>query len=338
MEQFSLQAIGLKLAGTTVAGLIAVSATLLTSAEAKAQDLQPLEIMTGTMSNAVNWGIAAALEKGFFEEYGFDAQHQTNSSGSTAVAAQMLAAQRIHLVTTNIDPLIAAMTQGSDKVRVLGASTRVPDWVLVASPDIASVEDVKGKRIGFSSLVANDRLFVSQYLNEHGVGDDEWEAIQAGRTPEKLAAIENGSTVAGLLGEPSATVAAQGGFNVMARMSDLGPVPATIYAVSADWAAENDNGIRVRDALVATHAWLADPANKQEATAIMIANSRIDQAVADEVWDHYFGDEGIFSMDLAVDEASLNEHIDLLLEFGGIEKDIEAEAILLDPAIGGSRQ
>jgi ABC-type nitrate/sulfonate/bicarbonate transport system substrate-binding protein len=173
---------------------------------------------------------------------------------------------------------------------VLGASNDLI-FSLMAPKTIIGYADLKGKRIGISTLAAADATLVRKMMAAHGLGPRDYDLIPAGSTPERAAALRAGSLSATVLTPPEDQ-----------RMIDEGYVRLDIstnvvknYAwggqsINEAWASKNHSMlVGYLRGWIRGARWLRNPANKDEAIAILMRETRMNDHFAHAMYDFYFG-------------------------------------------------
>ena len=141
--------------------------------------------------------------------------------------------------------MAAPKLQGADLVVVLGFQNFLP-FRLVVRPEIKSVADLKGKRVGVAGfgLLAERaaRLVVAKLgLNP----DKDVTLLQTGGESTRLAALVNGSIDATVLNPPIHKRAVEAGMRVMANMAEMGiPFQNSALVTSQRFIAKNQEVMR----------------------------------------------------------------------------------------------
>jgi ABC-type nitrate/sulfonate/bicarbonate transport system substrate-binding protein len=290
------------------------------SAAARAPGLQKLDL-TYIPSNSIYWDLDVGVDKGFFKDEGFNAQILSNQSSPQSM--QMLISGQVEVAISQPDPLIAAIQRGAKNIGVIAAPATEADWFLVGKKGIKSIADLKGQTVGFSSLRVGEFYLTRNMLKAHGIGEKDFSAIQIGPTPAKYAALQKGSIAAGVLFQPTAMLALENGFPMLANFAKLEKgFPSIVYLVNRDWAAANNNGIRFTRALKKVHAWLYDTKNKDEAIAIMEKYSKRSKETIAKVYDLYFVSDKLYSRDGALNVADMKKTVQLIAENTDLAKDL----------------
>ena len=137
-------------------------------------------------------------------------------------------------------PSVAAILSGDSEVAVIGAASITRPWVqgnkdpvfvggiksllthsVIAKPEIARPEQLKGKRIGVSRIGSNPHYFAVQALRHYNIDPREVSFIQAGGAPETLAALVAQGIDAAVLTVPTDAQALKMGYHYVVYGPDL---------------------------------------------------------------------------------------------------------------------
>jgi ABC-type nitrate/sulfonate/bicarbonate transport system substrate-binding protein len=125
--------------------------------------------------------------------------------------------------------------KGGLPVRVVMAIMDGLDHVLVASPNIKRVEDLKGKIIGISSFGGAPHNEMVIILRKYGMNPDkDVTFLQIGGGATRYTALESGSIQATMLVPPMNKVAREKGFNEILSFNEIMKVPLSGLAVHID--------------------------------------------------------------------------------------------------------
>jgi ABC-type nitrate/sulfonate/bicarbonate transport system substrate-binding protein len=256
-------------------------------------ELEKLDF-TYVTSNAIYWDLDVGLEKGFFKQEGFNARAITNESSVQSV--QMLLSGDVQMAISQPGPTVLAISKGAAKIGFIAAPADQADWFLVGKKGIKSLKDLKGQRVGFSGLSVSEFYLTRDLLAKNGIGPKDFIPLQIGPTPAKFAALQNGSIGAGILFQPTATEAQLDGFPVLFRFAkEFKDFPSIGYLVNRDWVSTNNRGKRFMKALRHVHEWLYDPANRDEAIAILQKYTKRSKEALSQVYDLYFVTDKLYS-------------------------------------------
>jgi ABC-type nitrate/sulfonate/bicarbonate transport system substrate-binding protein len=321
---------------STVAALVLVL-QLVYPARAQEGKLDPL-IISYPAANAVHWNLDVALDEGFFRDEGFAGEPITFQSAPQSI--QLLISGAAHVATVQPEALIAVASRGASDLGAIAQPMWRPEWAIVVRPEIKSWADLKGKTLGFSALRIAEFWLTQKLLAEHGVAKGQWDAIQVGPSPAKLAALEKGSIAGAVLFEPSAQEAVKLGLVRLSTFASLGNYTPTLLLANRSWAAQDQRGLRFTRALTRAHHWLFDPANETQAIAILQKYTRASPDIVAQVYRSFFVTDKIYKPDPAIDLAGLLRVAALMAEVGEIPADKlpAAEQLVLPKESGGWMQ
>ena len=158
-----------------------------------------------------------ALEKGFYKREGLDAELISVRNAVTAV--QALLGNQIHFIFS-VGPQMPSIWEGSDIV-LLAQQIGRPTFSMIATQDIKTVADLKGKKIGVSfggSTFSGTKALLELYKMNP---DKDVQYISIPGSQPKIAAMQQGIIQAALLAPPSDYVALKAGFKRLANLADL---------------------------------------------------------------------------------------------------------------------
>jgi len=158
-----------------------------------------------------------AMEKGFYKREGLDAELISVRNAVTAV--QALLGNQIHFIFS-VGPQMPSIWEGSDIV-LLAQQIGRPTFSMMATQDIKTVADLKGKKIGVSfggSTFAGTKALLELYKMNP---DKDVQYVSIPGSQPKIAAMQQGIIQAALLAPPSDYVALKAGFKRLANLADL---------------------------------------------------------------------------------------------------------------------
>jgi NitT/TauT family transport system substrate-binding protein len=124
-------------------------------------------------------------------------------------------------------------------------TSEYPQFYVLASADsgIASVDDLKGQDIGISEGTiieySTDRL-----LQAEGLSEDEISTIAVPRIPDRMALLGSGELPAANLPDPLASLAVQGGANVIVDDSKYPQYGHSVISFRNEFVDENEEALR----------------------------------------------------------------------------------------------
>ena len=159
-------------------------------------------------------------ETGLYKKEGLDVQLVYIPSSTTM--AQSMFAREVAISTANSTSVVSSGLQGGDLV-LMGAVINTTAFYIVTRPEITSVQDLRGKRVGVTRLGSSSDFAVREYLQKNKLqpGRDVT-VIQSGGMPELAAALSSGAISAAPLSSPMSYVAEQRGNRVLANLANEG--------------------------------------------------------------------------------------------------------------------
>src|SRR5579883_2136431 len=244
-------------------------------------------------ANSVYWDLVVAIEKDFFRDAGFEPEPFVMESSPHSI--EQARAGVYQIAASQPEPFVQAVLGGSHMLAAIAAPMSRADWCLNVQDAFSHLSQLKGKIIGVSALRSSEVWLTNLLLEKAGLNKADVTYHVVGTSPQKLAALKDGSIAAAVLFQPSAALAYEQGFPVLARYAALRPYPAIVYVVRRDWAARNENGKRAAAAIRRAHKWLWDPANQNEALTILMKTTKQDSPILAAVYFQYFIGGRIYS-------------------------------------------
>lgn len=156
---------------------------------------------TLTATNAVLW---VARDRKIFPRHGLDVS-LIYVAGVRSM--QALLAGEVEIGSISGTTAIQANLAGADSVIVGGISNSVLMW-LIATPEITSIEGLRGKRLGVTRFGSLSDFMARNQLRRAGMTPDKDVAlIQTGGYPESVAAMQANGIQAAMLSPPYHTIA-----------------------------------------------------------------------------------------------------------------------------------
>ena len=226
---------------------------------------------------APNLPVFAAQEQGWFAEAGLDLAFETTPS--SVHQFEQFGRGAFDIAFTAFDNVVAydegqgavALDPRPDFRAVFGATQLALS--LVVSPDIASVEDLRGKSLALDAVGTGFAFVLYGMLEQQGLKRGDYEVAPVGATPERWQSVKDGRHAGTITIEPFTSIARANGFPTLLTSGDFYPgYQGGVIAVRADWAEANRD--TVRHFLKVYHrglAWVLDPANREAGAALLQA-------------------------------------------------------------------
>jgi ABC-type nitrate/sulfonate/bicarbonate transport system substrate-binding protein len=228
-------------------------------------------------AGASNWPYWVAQEKGLFAKEGVETT--LDITPNSVELARNLHGGRYDLALSSIDNIVAYnegqgeadLGRPTDFVALFGVDNGLLS--LMAAPDIGAFADLKGKTLSVDALTTGFAFVLRELLARNGLAEADVTTVRVGGGAQRLEALLKKEQDATILNAPLDLVAEARGFKRLARAGEvLGAYQGIVGA------ARRDNGERRRKDLEAFIrafqggvAWLGDPANKEEAIALLMA-------------------------------------------------------------------
>jgi ABC-type nitrate/sulfonate/bicarbonate transport system substrate-binding protein len=228
---------------------------------------------------AQNLPLYAAFEQGFFARRGLDVDLQFTQNSMEI--RDGLARGAFDIAHAAADNAVAMREAGPDVVIVCGCDNSMNE--LFVQPDVASVAQLRGKTLIVDAPNTAYALQAKKILKNAGVQPGEYTVKQVGGTFQRIGAmLADRANSASTLNPPYSQQAAQGGLRSLGHVSDLlGPYQGSAVFVMRPWAHAHHELIeRYLAALVESTRWALAPANRENATALLMRRSEIDRPLA----------------------------------------------------------
>jgi NitT/TauT family transport system substrate-binding protein len=187
----------------------------------------------------------AAVDQGLFEKHGVNVKQIVGSEGGgTTVRNVVSGGLPIGEVATTA--AITAFMAGAD-IRIVGggvASSRDVFWVTAPDSDLDSIEDLKGKEVGYTSPGSVTQGLLALSLERSGVGLDNVKTRSMGGLTEGLTALKNGDIDAAAILEPVfSEQLEQEGWKPVFKASDYVPEFLSTVIITGPGVLEKDRAL-----------------------------------------------------------------------------------------------
>src|SRR5437870_1848590 len=169
--------------------------------------------------------IYVAKQLGIFESYGFDARVLVLEPRA-AIAAMLTGDLDFY---SAIGSTARAALRGVP-LRVALVSLNRSDFMLVATKEITSIEQLRGKVLGGYTAQATVNVILTELLRRKGLRPDEYKIANVGTA--RAAGLAGGSVPAALVNSLETVRLVKQGFHVLARAADEVELPQSGLGVS----------------------------------------------------------------------------------------------------------
>ncbi len=259
-----------------------------------------------------------ADEQGFFREEGVEVEW-TQLSGDLGVTA-MLAGEVDY--TTIPSSASAAAAQGAPVKTVVFMSVKL-QHMLVSRPEVATVQDLAGKRIGIQrqgDLTAFESKRVIDTFQVPNVA-----LVSVGPDSQRLAALVSGAVDAIVASAPWDIKAEQQGMHVLLPIGTVLEIPQAGLATTEAKIAQNPDEIaRLVRGIIRGTQYLRDPANRDDVVGIIARWVELTPAEAATALDRV---RDTYSATAAPTDAQIQLYLEMLRATGAASEDTTVDKI-----------
>jgi ABC-type nitrate/sulfonate/bicarbonate transport system substrate-binding protein len=275
------------LAATATAPAAAAKPT--TAPAVAATPTRPATLTKVTMSfsdrSASDLAIFLAKSLDLFGKYGVDVDLQFVAS-NTGIPA--LISDQTQFALIGGPETLGANVEGADLVIVLQNSGSQP-YVMEASSSIKTIDDLKGKKIGISTLGSSSDTATRIALRAKGLNSEtDVQIVAVGSLQNRMSAMLNGAVDAGLASPPDTLQLEDGGMHQLFDLStiDMPPLAQCLVTKRSTINTQHDLVQRVVNAVVeATAIQKKDKAASEK--ALVDWADMTDQRVLDLAYDYW---------------------------------------------------
>ena len=228
-----------------------------------------------------------AQERGFFAKNGLDVQAIFIPGSPTLIAS--LSTGDVHFGYTGGTATLGAAVGGLD-IKMIAAFANHVQTDLVVRPEIKTPADLRGKRIGVTSIGGTGWMSAMLGLEQIGLNPDRDKILLAAFGDQRVItqALETGTiqgaSLAGVFGQRLK----RAGYHFMGELEKI-PLVGTSIVVKSDYLAKQQSIARTTlRALIESHAFVHNPANK--AAVIEITSKKLgitDPVAASDGYEDY---------------------------------------------------
>lgn len=242
-----------------------------------AQERKPVRM--STFHAPFTWPIWVAQSKGFFVKQGIDLQY--TPTPDSVVLFTGLVEGKFDIVMAAMDNLVAyregqgeVPLDGSDLFVMMGGHSGF--LRLATVPEVKSFADLKGKTLSVDTPTSGFALVLREMLERGGLKEGDYQFVRIGAGVRRLEALLEKRQAGTLVTAPQDVFLRSKGFNVLASAVDIfGSYQGTVGITRHAWAESNrDTLVGYIAAVISGVEWLYDPANKEEAVSIFLANQK----------------------------------------------------------------
>ncbi len=162
-------------------------------------------------------GLWVAHDAGLFAKEGLEDQIILIPSGSQL--AQVTVAGEVDVGSFNGSSAMAAGLQGAE-IKIIGNTVNKMIFSIYVKPEIKSVDNLKGKKIGITRFGSSTDISARYALRKYNIEKDVT-ILQMGSVSSILSGLQGGAIDGGLLSPPSLFVADKLGFRELINITDM---------------------------------------------------------------------------------------------------------------------
>lgn len=293
--------------------------------KAKDQSTQPA-LRVGGGAVGFNWlPVIAAERQGFFARHGLTIEVKRLGAVDKVTAA--VKSGELDIAITPPEGAIRDCASGGNLRIIAGNVNRLP-LSLIANPRIRRIEDLRGARLGTSSLTEGTALYTMEVLRQHGLrypGDYEFAVV--GVHPARWKALQEGTIDAAVQLIPLNFVAEDAGYANLGEVTDYIPEIVFTAFIVDRVAAERQRSriVAFLRAVIAGTRWVDDPAHDNALLALTKELTQAEGKYGRQALD-YMRAKQVFSADLSIPEAAFAKSIELMHKAGLADDQLVANA------------
>lgn len=209
-------------------------------------------------ANQMLWPVA--IEAGYFKKYGFDMDLSYIVGSNNASAA--LISGHIDMTSVAGSAVVAARAGGEDMVMIAGFVNKMIFRVL-SMPDVASVSDLKGKKIAVTRIGTADYFAWESIAKKQGWSIKDLDFVAANDPPGQIAVLKSGQVAAIAVSPPNDILAINAGAHQILDMASYDePEQQVGAAMTRKYLDANKDAVTamLKGTIEAIHRWKTDAA------------------------------------------------------------------------------
>lgn len=232
--------------GSSIARTVSCWAAALVLAAVAGPRSQAEEIVSsnyGITVNGMPFAVAQAL--GYFKQEGADVSGILTSSGGGTTIRNLIGG-KLPYGESSLASIVTAVQQGAKLKIVSGNAHTVAEfyWVVMPNSPIRKIEEIKGKKIGFTNPKSTSEALDNLLLRQIGLKPGDVELVKTGGFGPMLVALEQGGIDVAPLADPMYTKNKHK-YRVLAAATTVLPPLTNVVGVTTEEAAR-DKGDFIR--------------------------------------------------------------------------------------------
>jgi NitT/TauT family transport system substrate-binding protein len=217
---------------------------------------------------------------------------------------------------------------GGGNLRIIAGNVNRLPLSLIANPRFRRIEELKGAKLGTSSLTEGTALYTMEVLRKHGLNyPGDYEFVVVGVHPARWKALQEGTIDAAVQLIPLNFVAVDAGYPNLGEVTDYIPeIIFTALIVDRVWAVAHRSAIAAfLSCLIEATRWVYDPANDTEIIALVAETTQAQGPYGRKSLD-YVREKGVFARDLSIPDAAFAKSLELMGKAGLADDAVVASA------------
>jgi ABC-type nitrate/sulfonate/bicarbonate transport system substrate-binding protein len=284
------------------------------------------EIVMGAGAGGFNWlPVHVAERAGLLERCGLSLSIKRLGAVDKATAA--VKSGDVHVAITPPEGAIRDCAAGGE-LRIVGGNMNCLPMTLVANARFKRVEDLKGAKLGTSSLTEGTAIYTMEMLASHGLrypGDYEFAVV--GVHPARWQALQDSAIDAALQPMPLNFVALDAGYSNLGEVGDYIPeIVFTALLANRGWATQNRTTlVALLDALIVATRMIYARTDDSLLVEIMMELGQTERGYATRAIAELRKREA-FARDLAIPGAALAKSLELMRKANLADDAVVAQA------------
>jgi ABC-type nitrate/sulfonate/bicarbonate transport system substrate-binding protein len=296
-----------------------------------------------------------AQDLGYYEREGLEVDYQRVSSSIQQF--EYLREDRYDFIQTSPDNVANYRLNEGNPLggRIASMGFMGMDYgmnlTLVARPEIDGPDQLKGGTVSVDAPFSGFAYVLYKILRQAGLEREaDYEVVPTGGVADRYTALLAGEFDGTLLSGGFETRAVSQGYRIVGSVYDIvSPYVGVMACGKDEWLERNtDDAIRFVRASHAATRWCFDPANRDDAVAMLTGLPNTDEVLAAQLYDVQLRDGVGVIRDLGIDPTGIRNVLELRREFDGFETDPDLDGLstsggglydlrFLEEAIGDNR-
>ena len=260
-----------------------------------------------------------AEECGYFDKHGIAIEIEITGTTDKVTTSLAEGRSQIGMVTTEG---VSGNAAGGGPLRLIAGNANRAPLTLIGLKSIKTIEDLRGKKVGTTSLKEGTAILVQRMLEAHGLkypGDYEFALV--GAHPQRWEHLQRGTIDAGLQLIPYDYIAEEAGFTRLGAASDyVRDYAFAAIALNLKWGDPNrDVAVRFLRAMHEAVQWAA--ANRHNAATIMAKRTRSSNEHSLRALNEMF-DQEVCPVDLKINRKAIEAVFENMHRFELVAHDV----------------